>query len=144
MKRFAEDAKEYSKESEWWQGIPIVREKIEKAPVEPKKVAQEKFLTKEEKRAKKEEKKRKKKAKRHRRRRSSSSSSNDSSKERKRKKLETLRLERLARERQEQQRVQKLMKPGKEEPQEKAPITQVEEDRKRKYNSQFNPEFSKY
>lgn len=160
MKRFAEDTKEYAKETEWWQGIPLVRDKpAAETELVPKVVAQ-KFVTKEERKAKrraekeakrreeKEAKRKRKKDKKKgkkRRRRSSSSSSADSSLERRRKKrLEQLRLERLARERQEQQRAQRLLKPVKEEPKPAEPKkTQVELDRERKYNTQFNPEFSK-
>lgn len=62
MKRFAEDTKEYSKESEWWEDIPLVRERIGNSKVISKTC--EKFLTSEERNAirlRKEEKKRKKK-----------------------------------------------------------------------------------
>ncbi|KAL3074846.1 hypothetical protein niasHS_014291 [Heterodera schachtii] len=129
MKRFAEDTKEYAKESEWWQGIPLVREKVEKkTAAEDNKLetnkskggGQTKFMTEEEKRTlkkmrkkkegkerRKEDKKERRKNKKRKRHHSSSSaqsSSTDSETEQRRKatKLDELRRERMVRERQEQ------------------------------------------
>nr|CAD2159238.1 unnamed protein product [Meloidogyne enterolobii] len=61
MKRFAEDTKEYSKDNEWWEGIPLMREHDKK----PSKVSksEKKFLTSEERKAIKLKKDKKKKRK---------------------------------------------------------------------------------
>jgi hypothetical protein len=143
MKRFAEDTKEYSKESEWWQGIPIVREKADKPQIAQK--INEKFLTKAERKARKEQQKKAKKKKKKHRRHSSSSSDSPSkrkSADEKRKNNELLRRERLAREREEKIKVEKLFKKEVVEPE--AGRKTVVDDRQRRYNSQFNPEFAKY
>lgn len=61
MKRFAEDTKEYSKDNEWWERIPLLREHDKK----PSKVSKskKKFLTSEERKAIKLKKEKKKKRK---------------------------------------------------------------------------------
>ncbi|KAL3087747.1 hypothetical protein niasHT_029511 [Heterodera trifolii] len=166
MKRFAEDTKEYAKESEWWQGIPLVREKVEKkTAAEDNKLetnkskggGQTKFMTEEEKRTlkkmrkkkdRKERRKEKKKKKRKRHHSSSSaqSSSTDSETEQRRKatKLDELRRERMVRERQEQAKTKQLF--VKPEPKDEKVVTvesQAEDDRQRRYNTQFNPDLAR-
>uniref|UniRef100_A0A183CJF4 Cir_N domain-containing protein n=1 Tax=Globodera pallida TaxID=36090 RepID=A0A183CJF4_GLOPA len=149
MKRFAEDTKEYAKETEWWQGIPLVREgRVDKQqPDKSETKKSTKFMTGEEKRALKRAKKRKGRKKGKRRHSpssgSSSSSSDDSEEERRKKtKLDELRKQRLVRERQEQAKAKRLFEPDKEE---KPTVVknQIDEDRQRRYNSQFNPDLAR-
>ena len=62
MKRFAEDTKEYSKDNEWWERIPLLREHDDKKPPKVSK-SEKKFLTSEEQKAIKLKKEKKKKRK---------------------------------------------------------------------------------
>jgi len=54
-----------------------------------------------------------------------------------------LRAERLERERREQLRTKQLLAPKKEPVSIPKHLTKLDEDRTRKYNSQFNPEFTR-
>lgn len=128
MKRFAEDTKEYSKEKNWWETIPLKREEINKNPIQN-------IVEKTEKTNKKLKKRRHscsplpiKKKKSHK------------IKEKSENKMEKLRAERIQREEQERKRAEVLLRPKKEEPR----MTELEKERTRKYNSQFNPEFAKH
>jgi exonuclease VII large subunit len=131
MKRFAEDTKELTGATSWWEKIDRAEPdpKVEVKPETPKK--SEKELRREVKRQIKEE-KRKKKAKK-RRRHSSSSSSDSEKEEAKKRKLEALRKERLERELAEQQRVRQLVR-------EEKPISDAEKERRYTYSNQFNPD----
>ncbi|KAI1726903.1 leukocyte receptor cluster member 1 [Ditylenchus destructor] len=150
MKRFAEDTKEYSKEKYWWENIPLVRETVSKPDKDSVNTLPQPSTT-----LQKVEKKRK-----HSTLSTSSSSSSievveksakaaqsasSSAEDKKRSKLEKLRAERLARERAEHERVKELLKPKKEEDYPLDAQTQrkleLENERNRKYNPQFNPDF---
>lgn len=128
MKRFAEDTKELSKETSWWEKIDRI--KPEEKRQEPVKEAtkSDKELRKQIKRQIKEEKKRKKQKKR--RRHSSNSSSDSDKKEAKRQRLEVMRKERLERELAEQRRVRQLIGETVQEDKLKEPT----------YSNQFNPD----
>ena len=159
MKRFAEDTKEYSKESEWWQGIPLVREHA-KMPKLMKNKTIEKFLTSEERKALKNKEKRRKKEKRKNKIRKVNGSSpygmfltffksilfifgSPTTLQKHNADINLLRRERLAREHREQIRVKTfLIKSEKKEEESNVEKIQLNEDRDRRYNSQFNPEFS--
>ncbi|KAL7071849.1 hypothetical protein ACQ4LE_008405 [Meloidogyne hapla] len=140
MKRFAEDTKEYSKESEWWEGIPLVREHAKKPKVVESKTST-KFLTSEERKAIK-----LKKVKNEQKNKMKGTKNGPSKSVQNSVDINILRQERLTRERREQLRVKTLTKQenkdGDEDNVDK--MIQLNKDRDRRYNSQFNPEFSRF
>nr|CAD2202795.1 unnamed protein product [Meloidogyne enterolobii] len=136
MKRFAEDTKEYSKDNEWWEGIPLMREHDDKKPSKVSK-SEKKFLTSEEQKAIKLKKEKKKKRKDKIKGIEHAQPCVD---------INLLRQERLARERREQQRVIMLTKQENKDDVEESidKMVHLNKDRDRRYNSQFNPEFSRF
>lgn len=140
MKRFAEDTKEYSKEKNWWETIPLNRENVNKTIVMStfiKSVENSKTKSITESSSKK---------KKHQHSRSLSTSRKSKSRKHKKDqkkdmtKLEKLRTERILREEEEKRRAEVLLNPTKKPLQN---VTDLEKERSRKYNSQFNPEISK-
>jgi hypothetical protein len=139
MKRFAEDTKEYSKEKEWWHNIPLRRESVETpAPLKIKPNTKPAGLEVSNKPSANTLVEKDRKRKHHHRKRKSESALPADDEKNKKSKLEKLRQERLEREHLEQKRTKELFEPKKTPTEVKS---QLDQDRGRRYNSQFNPEY---